>query len=66
MIVAIYLENLSIVLPVNPVNRIERLTPQDRRQDRHGSNRNQSFAALLDAMRNVEDPEDLCVFDSLA
>ena len=63
--VAIYLENLSIVLPVKPVGRIERLTPQDKKKERSRQER-PSFAALLDAMTRVEDPEETAQFDLLA
>lgn len=65
MIVAIYLEGLALVLPVNPVGRIERLTPQGRRQERSKQEKH-SFAAMLDAMMQVEDGEDFPRFDALA
>ena len=67
MIVAIYVEALSHVLPVDPVNRIDRLTPQGRRQER--SNQKHStptFAAILDAMVHIEDPDDEHSFDARA
>ena len=63
--VAIYLENLSIVLPVKPVGRIERLTPQDKKRERSRQER-PSFAAMLDAMTRVEDPEEMPQFNLLA
>lgn len=65
MIVAIYLEGMTLVLPVHPVSRIERLTPQDKRQDRSKYGKH-SFAAMLDAMMQAENPEDAPGFDALA
>ena len=65
MIVAIYERAFTLVLPVNPVNRIDRLTPQGKRQQRSRQNPN-SFAAMLDAMLQAEDPEDAHEFDALA
>ena len=67
MIVAIYVENLSLVLPVNPVNRIDRLAPQSRRQQRPKQNQQStSFASILDAMGHIEDPDDEHNFDAFA
>ena len=60
-----YFENLSVVLPVKPVGRIERLTKQDKKRERSKQER-PSFAAMLDAMARVEDPEEMSQFDLLA
>lgn len=65
MIVATYERAFTLVLPVNPVNRIDRLAPQSRRQQRSKQNPN-SFAAMLDAMLQVENTEDAHEFDALA
>lgn len=80
MIVAIYVQNLSIVLPVHPVSSIKKLTPEDkrkgrstigkltstvRRQERPAQDTN-SFAAMLEAMMQVEDIEDSPSFHALA
>lgn len=64
MIVAIYLEGITLVLPVKPVGRIERLTPQDRRQDQHRQQPS-SFASLLEKAMETKSPDDVCSFDSL-
>lgn len=67
MIVAIYVESLSLVLPVDPVNRIDRLTPQGRRQERPKQNQqSHSFASILDAMMHIEDPDNEHGFDAFA
>lgn len=65
MIVAIYLEGMALILPVHPVDRIERLTPQGKRQERSKQEKH-SFAAMLNAMMQAEDPEDAPSFDALA
>ncbi len=65
MIVAIYEKAFTLVLPVNPVNRIDRLTPQGNKQQRSKQNPS-SFAAMLDAMLQAEDTEDAHEFDALA
>lgn len=65
MIVAIYEKAFTLVLPVNPVNRIDRFTPKGKKQQNSKQNPS-SFAAMLDAMLQVEDPEDAHEFDALA
>ena len=67
MIVAIYVEALSLVLPVNPVSRIDRLTPQGKKQERSNQKQNApTFASILDAMVHIEDPDDEHSFDARA
>ena len=67
MIVAIYVDPFALVLSVHPVNRIDELTPQDRRHEHAKQNHNTpSFASLLDAMMHVEDPDNEHAFDALA
>lgn len=65
MIVAIYANAFSIVLPVNPVNQINRLTPEGRKQNR-SKQTPYSFATLLSNAMAAKDPEDERSFDALA
>lgn len=66
MIVAIYANTFSFELPINPVNRTSRITPQNRRQQRSKQNQKSSFAAMLNAMLQAEDSEDASEFDAYA
>ncbi len=66
MIAAIYLESLSMVMPVNPVSRVERITPQGRGQGRSGSQKKTAFALLLASMTQAGDSENEEAFDALA
>lgn len=80
MIVAIYVQNLSIVLPVHPVKNIKKFTQEDKRQERstmgnlaptareqeHSAADKNSFAAMLEAMMRAEDMEDSPSFQALA
>ncbi|MBO5523347.1 MAG: hypothetical protein J5986_06680 [Roseburia sp.] len=66
MIVAIYVEAITLLQPVTPVTRTKRITPQKR--DSHSRSRQDacSFAAMLEAMSKVE-PEDASNgFDAIA
>lgn len=65
MIVAIYTNAFSIVLPVNPVNRIDRLTPEGRKQER-SKQKTCSFATILSKAMSQEDPDDEHSFDAFA
>lgn len=65
MIVAIYANEFTIVLPVHPVNRIDRSAPEGRKQQR-GKHSPHSFAAILDTAMAAEDPDDAHAFDMLA
>lgn len=49
MIVAVYVKGLTILQPVYTVNRIERLTPQERQSRNTGEEAN-SFASMLKSM----------------
>ena len=80
MIVAIYVQTLSMVLPIHPVSSIKELTPEDKRQERsrigkltstvrrqeHSAQDTNSFAAMLEAMMQAEDMEDSPSFHALA
>jgi hypothetical protein len=67
MIVAIYVEALTSVLPIDPVSRINRLTPQGKKQERSNQKQNTpTFASILDAMVHIEDPDDEHSFDARA
>ena len=63
--VAIYLDQFSIVLPVNPVKRVERLTPQSRRQERE-KQYPASFAEILQKEMQGENNYDSHSFDATA
>lgn len=65
MIVAIYANEFTIVLPVHPVNRISRSTPEGRKQQRSKHNPH-SFAAILDIAMAAEAPDDAHAFDAHA
>ena len=65
MIVATYEKALTFVLPVGPVTEIHKVTPQSRRQPRSKQN-SSSFATVLRAMMQAEDPEDAHEFDAYA
>lgn len=65
MIVAIYANEFTIVLPVHPVNRIDRSAPEGRKQQR-AKHSPYSFAAILDTAMAAEDPDDAHTFDALA
>ncbi len=64
MIVAAYVNRISSLLPVDPVNRIERLTPQGR-QSRRSRQEEYSFASMF-AMMMKPHGEESKGFDSRA
>jgi hypothetical protein len=66
VIVAIYVQSISKVLPVSPVSRIERLTPHDRRQNRPRQEQPASFEALLASMMQAADTEETTGFSAYA
>lgn len=65
MIVAICANEFTIVLPVHPVNRIDRSTPEGKKQQRPKHNP-YSFAAILNTAMAADDPDDAHAFDALA
>ena len=65
MIVAIYHDSV-FVLPVHPVNRIDRLAPESRKQQRSKQQPSSSFATLLHQAMTVTDEDDVHSFDATA
>lgn len=63
VIVAIYVQHVSIVLPVNPVGHVEKPAPHSKRQQQTRQN-SPSFAALLDSLMQ-EDREEASEFHAL-
>ena len=66
MIVAIYVESISLLQPVSPVTRIKRITPQKRDSNNHTRQEASSFAALLAAASHVEREDASKGFDAIA
>ena len=65
MIVAIYTNEFLIVLPVHPVDRIDRSAPEGKKQQRQ-KHSPYSFAAILDTAMAAENPDDAHAFDAVA
>lgn len=64
-VTAAYSRSFTQVLPVNPVNHIDRFTPQERRQQHPKKNRD-SFAAIFEALRKPQNPGNPSGFDAFA
>ncbi|MFR4351490.1 MAG: hypothetical protein ACLT3H_07450 [Roseburia sp.] len=63
--VAIYVEGISLVLPVLPVSRVGKFTAQNERQERKRQNP-PSFASVLGSILQREDADTSHNFDARA
>ena len=66
MIVAIYLESISIVTPITPVTRTKRITPQKRDSNNRSRQETCSFAAMLESMSKTDLEKTSNGFDAIA